>query len=93
MKYNKDFFKSGGLDPNAIVSFDKEMTNSDFINEVGRLSAQAKENPRSTLAVKGGNIQTISNNLKDADFTNLITLSRNIILNGFNVPPSLAGIV
>ena len=93
LKYNKDFFKSGGIDPNAIVSFDKEMTNSDFINEVSRLSAQAKENPRGTLALKGGTIQTITSNMKDADFTNLITLSRNIILNGFNVPPSLAGIV
>lgn len=93
LKYNKDFFKSGGIDPNAIVSFDKEMTNSDFIGEVSRLSAQAKENRRGTLALKGGTIQTISNNLKDADFTNLITLSRNIILQGFSVPPSLVGIV
>ena len=93
LKYNKDFFKSGGIDPNAIVSFDKEMTNTDFMNEVSRLSAQAKQNRRGTLALKGGTIQTITSNMKDADFTNLITLSRNIILNGFNVPPSLAGIV
>ena len=93
LKYNKDFFKSGGIDPNAIVSFDKEMTNTDFMNEVSRLSAQAKSNRRGTLALKGGTIQTITSNMKDADFTNLITLSRNIILNGFNVPPSLAGIV
>ena len=63
------------------------------MNEVSRLSAQAKENRRGTLALKGGTIQTITSNMKDADFTNLITLSRNIILNGFNVPPSLAGIV
>ena len=26
LKYNKDFFKSGGIDPNAIVSFDKDDT-------------------------------------------------------------------
>ena len=93
LKYNKDFFKSGGLDPNAIISFDKDMTNSDFMNEVSRLSAQAKQNRRGTLALKGGTIQTISNNLKDADFTNLFTLCRNIILQGFSVPPSLVGIV
>lgn len=93
LKYNKDFFKSGGIDPNAIVSFDKEMTNSDFISEVSRLSAQAKQDRRGTLALKGGTIQTITSNMKDADFSNLILLSRNIILNGFNVPPSLAGIV
>jgi HK97 family phage portal protein len=92
LKYNKDFFKSGGIDPNAIVTFDKEMTDTDFMNEVTRLSAQAKQDRRGTLALKGGTIQTISN-LKDADFTNLIVLSRNIILNGYNVPPSLAGIV
>ena len=93
LKYNKDFFKSGGIDPNAIVSFDKEMTDSDFMNEVSRLSAQAKQNRRGTLALKGGTIQTISNNLKDADFTNLFTMCRNIILQGFSVPPSLVGIV
>ena len=93
LKYNKEFFKSGGIDPNAIISFDKEMTNTDFMDEVSRISAQAKQNRRGTLALKGGSIQTIASNMKDADFTNLIILSRNIILNGFNCPPSLAGIV
>lgn len=92
LKYNKDFFKTGGIDPNAIVSFDKEMTNTEFMNEVSRLSAQAKTNRRGTLALKGGTIQTISN-MRDADFTNLFVLCRNIILNGYNVPPSLAGII
>lgn len=93
LKYNKDFFKSGGIDGNAIISFDKDMTDKAFMDEINRLSVQAKQNRRGTLAVKGGNIQTISTNLKDADFTNLFALCRNIILQGYNVPPSLVGIV
>lgn len=94
LKYNKDFFKNKGLDPNAVLSFDKDMNDNDFINEVGRLSLQAKKRSgRGMLAVKGGQVSSINRNTRDADFTNLLLLCRNIILNGYNCPPSIAGIV
>lgn len=94
LKYNKDFFKNKGLDPNAILSFDKDMDDTAFLNEVGRLSVQAKKNNgRGMLAVKGGNVSSVNRNLRDGDYTNLLLLCRNIILNGYNCPPSLAGIV
>lgn len=94
LKYNKDFFKNKGLDPNAILSFDKDMDDTAFLNEVGRLSVQAKKNSgRGMLAVKGGNVSSVNRNLHDGDYTNLLLLCRNIILNGYNCPPSLAGIV
>ena len=94
LKYNKDFFKNKGLDPNAVLSFDKDMNDNDFLNEVGRLSVQAKKNSgRGMLAVKGGNVSSVNRNLHDGDYTNLLLLCRNIILNGYNCPPSLAGIV
>ena len=94
LKYNKDFFKNKGLDPNAVLSFDKDMTDNDFINEVSRLSVQAKQKSgRGMLAVKGGQVSSVNRNLRDGDYTNLLILCRNIILNGYNCPPSIAGIV
>ena len=94
LKYNKDFFKNKGLDPNAVLSFDKDMTDNDFINEVSRLAVQAKQKSgRGMLAVKGGQVSSVNRNLRDGDYTNLLLLCRNIILNGYNCPPSIAGIV
>lgn len=94
LRYNKNFFRNKGLDPNSIISFDKDMDRNDFLDEVSRLAIQAKKNHgRGMLAVKGGNVSSTNRNVRDADFTNLITFCRNIILNGFNCPPSIAGIV
>ena len=94
LKYNKDFFKNKGLDPNAVLSFDKDMNDNDFMSEVGRLAVQAKKKSgRGMLAVKGGQISSVNRNLRDGDYTNLLLLCRNIILNGYNCPPSIAGIV
>ena len=94
LKYNKDFFRNKGLDPNAVLSFDKDMNDNDFMDEVGRLAVQAKKNSgRGLLAGKGGQISSINRNVRDGDYTNLLLLCRNIILNGFNCPPSIAGIV
>ena len=94
LKYNKDFFKNKGLDPNAVLSFDKDMNDNDFMDEVGRLAVQAKQNSgRGMLAVKGGQVSSVNRNLRDGDYTNLLLLCRNIILNGYNCPPSIAGIV
>ena len=94
LKYNKDYFKNKGLDPNAVLSFDKDMNDQEFINEVGRLAVQAKQKSgRGMLAVKGGQVSSVNRNLRDGDYTNLLLLCRNIILNGYNCPPSLAGIV
>lgn len=94
LKYNKDFFKNKGLDPNAILSFDKDMGDTAFMDEIRRLSVAAKEKSgRGMLAVKGGSISSINRNVKDGDFEKLLITARNIILNGFNCPPSLAGIV
>ena len=94
LKYNKDFFRNKGLDPNAVLSFDKDMNDNDFMDEVGRLAVQAKKNSgRGLLAVKGGQISSINRSVRDGDYTNLLLLCRNIILNGFNCPPSIAGIV
>ena len=94
LRYNKNFFRNKGLDPNSIISFDKDMDNTAFLEEVSRLAIQAKENDgRGMLAVKGGNVSSTNRNVRDADFTNLIMFCRNIILNGFNCPPSIAGIV
>lgn len=94
LKYNKDFFRNKGLDPNSVLSFDKDMNDVDFMDEVGRLAIQAKKNSgRGMLAVKGGQVSSVARNTRDADYTNLLILCRNIILNGYNCPPSLAGIV
>ena len=92
LKYNKDFFKQAGVDPNMILSFDKDTDDVSFQNEVSRLSDQVKENRRGTLITKGLNVLSMSHE-KDLDYLQLIVLSRDLILHGFGVPPAIAGVV
>jgi HK97 family phage portal protein len=92
LKYNKDFFKQAGVDPNRILSFDKDTDNISFEEEVSRLYTQIKENRRGTLITKGLNVLSMSHE-KDLDYLELIHLSRDLILHGFGVPPALAGVV
>ena len=94
LKYNADYFERDGLNPNAVLSFDKDMEDDTFIDELSRLSVQAKnKSGRGLLAVKGASFSTPNSSLRDAEYSNLLILARNIILNSFNCPPSLAGIV
>ena len=54
MRYNKRILENDGIDPKAILSFDKDMDNDSFINEINRLSSlKDAEKKGGTLAVKG----------------------------------------
>ena len=93
LNHNKDLLENDGIDPRAVLSFDKDVSNEDFENELERLSEMSRLRKKGgTLAIKGASFQSsgVSNN--DMDFISLMNLSRDMILTAYGMQPGKAGI-
>ena len=93
MKYNKTIMENDGIDPRAVLSFDKDVTDDTFEKELDRLQEYAQERKRGgTLAVKGATFQSSSITNSDMDFLSLMNMCRDMILTAYGVQPGKAGI-
>ncbi|MBQ6220037.1 MAG: phage portal protein [Methanobrevibacter sp.] len=93
LTHNQELLDNDGLDPRAILAFDKEISNETFEAELERLSEMSKHRKKGgTLAVKGASFQSSSVTNQDMDFISLMNLSRDMILSAYGVQPGKAGI-
>ena len=94
MRYNKNLLENDGIDPKAVISFDKDMDDQSFNNELARLAA-LKENGKKggTLALKGGVFTSPSINIRDMDWEKLLTVSRDMTITCFGAQPSMVGVI
>lgn len=93
LKHNLDLLENDGLDPKAVLSFDKEIDDDVFEAELERLAALSPERKNGgTLAIKGASFQSASASNDDMDFMNLMNFNRDMILTAFGVQPGKAGI-
>ena len=93
LNHNKDLLENDGIDPKAILSFDKDVSDESFEKELERLSLLAEERKHGgTLAVKGATFQSSSFSNNDMDFLSLMNLCRDMILTVYGVQPGKAGI-
>ena len=93
MKYNKKLLDNDGLDPKAILSFDKDIDNDTFDLEVNRLKiANEQRKKGGTLAVKGATLSSAAVTNRDMDWNELLNKCRDIIVTCFGVQPSNVGI-
>ena len=94
MKYNKTIMENDGIDPKAIISFDKDMDDTAFMNELARLSVLKDEGKKGgTLAIKGGAFTSPSINVRDMDWEKLLILSRDMIITGYGAQPAMVGVI
>ena len=94
MRYNKKILENDGLDPKAVLSFDKDMDNDSFIAEVDRLSRLREDEKKGgTLAVKGANFTSPSVNTRDMDWDKLLTLARDITITVYGAQPAMVGVI
>ena len=92
LDHNRKILENDGLDPRAILSFDKDITDESFEAELERLALYAEERKKGgTLAVKGATFQS-SESAEDMDFLSLMTWCRDMILTAYGVQPGKAGI-
>lgn len=94
MDYNKKILENEGIDPRAILSFDKDTPDETYESELLRLQAMVNAHKKGgTLAVRGASYQsgTMSNN--DMDYVNMMNMCRDMIISVFRVPPAMAGII
>lgn len=94
MKYNKTIMENDGIDPKAVLSFDKDMDDQAFLNELARLGALRQEEKKGgTLAIKGGMFTSPSVNSRDMDWGKLLELSRDMIITGYGAQPAMVGVI
>ena len=93
MAHNQDLLENDGIDPRAVLSFDKDVTDETFEKELDRLQEYAQQRKRGgTLAVKGATFQSSSISNSDMDFLSLMNMCRDMILTAYGVQPGKAGI-
>ena len=93
LNHNLELLDNDGIDPNAVLSFDKDVPNQDFYDELERLNELQEERRKGgTLAVKGATFQNTGASNTDMDFISLMNLSRDMILTSYGMQPGKAGI-
>ena len=96
LEYNQKLMENEGIDPTAILSFDKDIDNEEFNAELLRLQAMIRNEVRKQggmLAVKGASYQSAKVNNKDMDYVNMMNMCRDMIISLFRVPPAMIGII
>ena len=93
LEHNQKILQNDGIDPKAILSFDKDMDNESFEEEIARLAALTEQRRKGgTLAIKGATFQSGGYNNQDMDFLALMEMCRDMILTCYGVQPGKAGI-
>ena len=94
MRYNKDIMENDGIDPKAVLSFDKDMDEVSFMNEINRLGALKQEQKKGgTLAVKGGTFTSAAVNNRDMDWNLLMDKCRDMIITAYGAQPAMVGVI
>ncbi|WP_405286379.1 phage portal protein [Methanobrevibacter sp.] len=93
LTHNQELLDNDGIDPRAILSFDKDVSNETYENELTRLSELSKLRQKGgTLAVKGASFQSSTITNQDMDFLALMNFCRDMIITAYGVQPSKLGI-
>lgn len=94
LDYNEKLLENDGLDPHAILSFDKDMDDFSFNAELDRLNEAKKHRKKGgTLAIKGGIFQSNAKSNTDMDFLNLMHMARDMIITRYGLQPAKLGII
>ena len=96
LDYNQKLMENNGIDPTAILSFDKDITSDEFNTELLRLQAMINREAQKhggMLAVKGASYQSAKVNNKDMDYVNMMNMCRDMIISLFRVPPAMIGVI
>lgn len=94
MRYNKRVMDNDGLDPKAVLSFDKDMDDDSFATELLRLKALKQEEKKGgTLAVKGAQFTSPAVNTRDMDWNILLDKCRDMIITAYGAQPAMVGVI
>jgi len=91
MNFNKNYFE-GGISPKNFITFSENVPKDVFDDNIARVKLQAKENPRGTYFLHGGQFQDASISNKDMEFTVLMDKVRDRIISTYGVPPKVLGV-
>lgn len=94
LEYNQKILENEGIDPRAILAFDKDTPDEVYETELLRLQALVDAQKKGgTLALRGASFQSAGVSNQDMDYVNLINQCRDMIISLFRVPPSIIGVI
>lgn len=95
IRFNNNILTNNGLSPDTILSYDSDITESNFNAEVQRLQMMKDEADRTggMLVTRGASFQTAANSNKDMNYLELMKWCRDNIIQNFGIPPQIYGIV
>lgn len=93
LSFNMDLLENDGLHPNAILTFDKDLTDESFKEALENIEVQQQSmGPGGILSVKGGYLTSAGLSNKDMEWVILYNACRDNICTRYEVPPLYAGI-
>ncbi|RAP49669.1 MAG: hypothetical protein BZ138_07400 [Methanosphaera sp. rholeuAM270] len=102
LRYNNQILLNDGINPNDIISFDKDTPDRVMISEIERIQAKREDTRNNlragrrgngTLILRGANWTTGVNTNRDMSYLELMKYARDTIIRTFGVPPQLAGVI
>ena len=94
LNFNNDILNNKGLQPGTILSFDKDISSSNFNTELERINAMMKQTDKGgLLALRGAKFETGIQSNKDMSYMELMKFARDNIVSTFGVPPNKVGII
>ena len=94
LNFNNDILNNKGLNPGTILSFDKDISATNFNQEVERVNAMMKQTDKGgLLALRGATFETGIQSNKDMSYMELMKFARDNIVSTFGVPPNKVGII
>lgn len=93
MSHNNNIFSNPGLDVNHVLSFDKDISNESYEQQLELLGEMSRARQSGgMIALKGAQFSNLDQT-KDLDYKELLEICRDIILSVYRVPPAKVGII
>ena len=86
-------FENGGLNPHAVIEYDKDTKLAEVNREMARLQAEAENGDAGLLILRGAKYKNIGFSNRDMDYQQLQDRTRDCILATMGVPPAKVSII
>lgn len=94
LSFNNKILLNKGLSPDTFISFDKDISDTNFLAEVERLAAQFKEKEdNEVMFIRGASFEKGSSSNNEMSYLELMKFTRDAVIARFGIPPQKFGYV
>ena len=94
LRYNNDVLLNDGLNPKTFLKFGSDVKDHEMMAEIERIREAKRQGKGNTIMyLRNAEYQNGADTNKDANYLELLRFARDGILQVFQVPPQLAGVI